>query len=370
MEQVRATPAADRDRSLDALKGFLIILVVLGHVPLKLFFSGLESSQEYLFISRAIASLDIYFYHMPLFMALGVFFIRSLSLREAKKHFMTIVVPFAFWRLINLPLKFLATGLPGATNAIAGLVVGNFAFLGSPLWFLPALFALKLIFGGGLALRQRLPKTQFSIVIVVATVLWSIYFYYSPVIAAYHVAGYIPWGIDIAVYLLPYAVIIRWLYLHAEKFKYSRLVAVAAIIAGDLLISHFEAIKTISAFPAVIDLAQYSVAFTVPGFIGLIVMSGGILLLFRDTDPGLLLMRGFAFLGRYSFPIYLLSGLLIAEATKGLGFLFQHQPQVHNPMAVLLLTCLTILGLIAIPVVVSRLAMRVSTKFRYVGFTA
>ena len=124
---VAGTPK--RDLYLDALKGFAIALVVLGHS-----------------IQSSVANYDgnmlfrvIYSFHMPLFMFLGGA-VASLNPREMNWKFLErklyqLVVPFVSWYLV----AYLLTNAHSTTGFGAYIRQG----VGSPdhgLWFLPVLF--------------------------------------------------------------------------------------------------------------------------------------------------------------------------------------------------------------------------------------
>jgi fucose 4-O-acetylase-like acetyltransferase len=78
-----------RNLKIDTLKGFLIILVVIGHIPFSYF-----SLQTITPIT--IFSSWLYFFHMPLFLAISTLFIKA-NIKWLGKRFLLILSPYLFW---------------------------------------------------------------------------------------------------------------------------------------------------------------------------------------------------------------------------------------------------------------------------------
>lgn len=160
--ETAAVPAAQtgkRDAHLDALKGFAIALVVLGHS-----------------IQTSVANWDdnvafrvIYSFHMPLFMFLGGA-VASLNPRPMNWKFLErklyqLVVPFVAWYLLSY-----------LTGAYHTMTFGTYIQRGieSPdygLWFLPVLF---LNFCCLALVKQLEPKLKLFSYLLVWVVLWLI----------------------------------------------------------------------------------------------------------------------------------------------------------------------------------------------------
>lgn len=123
---------AGRDRGIDALKGFAILLVVLGH--------SLEIADPGLFVPNASfrhhLAILIYAFHMPLFMFLAGY-VASGKKAKVGKNFMRLIVPFFTWMLVKF---FIFT--PPAKFGELGSYVGNgvWSMANAPLWFLWVLF--------------------------------------------------------------------------------------------------------------------------------------------------------------------------------------------------------------------------------------
>ena len=147
-----ATPSfAPRLKYIDALRGFAIILVVIGHA---LQFGTENPDDNILF-------LLIYAFHMPLFMFISGFvysgFTRSIP-TELRYKIFSLLLPFLAW----LPVTFLWTNV-GSTPVSITSFVG--AVIASPdaggLWFLWLLFLINMVLLAG---RSIVPEKPFPIV--------------------------------------------------------------------------------------------------------------------------------------------------------------------------------------------------------------
>ena len=127
---------------LDSLRGFAMLMVVLGHV------SAMSSN----------AVLWIYAFHMPLFfMISGVVFryskyksLKECVIDKAKK----LLLPYVFLFLINFPFWFVNWKILGSSSAtplgmLEGFLTANHAIgymTSTVLWFLPCLFLVSILF--------------------------------------------------------------------------------------------------------------------------------------------------------------------------------------------------------------------------------
>ncbi|MHB8893693.1 MAG: acyltransferase family protein [Candidatus Geothermincolia bacterium] len=130
-------PGSGRDTGIDALKGFAIILVVLGHC--------FEIADPGLFVPNASfrhhLATFIYTFHMPLFIFLAGYVMSGKTVRVGRS-FLRLMVPFFTWML----LKFFLTTPIGSYGRIArysGDTVWGMA--NAPLWFLWTLFFCYLL---------------------------------------------------------------------------------------------------------------------------------------------------------------------------------------------------------------------------------
>lgn len=127
----------ERDKSIDALRGLAIMLVVLGHC---IQYSGIDFDKNIFFRL-------IYSFHMPLFMFISgyvSFFSNEKIILNFKKRSFLLLMPFLSWGMIN----FIKSVLIGTDQwSKAGLFLFN--LLNHPddngLWFLWILFLISII---------------------------------------------------------------------------------------------------------------------------------------------------------------------------------------------------------------------------------
>lgn len=153
---------------IDDAKALAIFLMILGHLP----------------IGDTLATL-IYGFHMPLFFIIsGMFFNPDRSLYDhMKKGFKQLMIPYLCFEFINLSICWISpymhpelyygmSGLNVFKAAVLGIFLGqdyvsSISFLPSgPLWFLVALFNMRVIF----AVLCKLFRNKYLLTIV-ATVL-------------------------------------------------------------------------------------------------------------------------------------------------------------------------------------------------------
>ncbi len=128
-------PGSGRDAGIDALKGFAILLVVLGH--------SLEIADPGLFVPnpsfRHHLGTLVYTFHMPLFIFLSGYVMTGGKVRVGRS-FVRLMVPFFTWML----LKFLFTRSDyGRFARYVGDTLWGMA--NEPLWFLWTLFFCYLL---------------------------------------------------------------------------------------------------------------------------------------------------------------------------------------------------------------------------------
>ncbi|TRX13403.1 acyltransferase family protein [Flavobacterium gawalongense] len=323
-----------RDFNLDFLKGFLIILVVYGHIPFE-FFSIEKSS-----LLSNIGSL-IYFFHMPLFFTVSALFIKS-SYDWLIKRASLILAPYLFWFFYGNRRIFIEN-----TDVFFGkLFMGNWHSIESVLWFLPALFSLNVLvflFYKGTGL--------FKSILFMGSLLT---FVFANKIIVVH--NLIPFGLDVALYIFLLTYFIRFTYENKnliEKFNIPLLMIMTII--SFLLLFQLEPIKTHTQWHSRVDLAQFSVPTTIVGYISFMILNISIFILFLKIKSNHML----AFIGTYSFPIFLMHLMILYR----LPMLFKFDNLVSN----LLFMVITFILSITVPIVVSRVLMRISDKFKYIG---
>lgn len=128
-------PDSGRDLGIDALKGFAILLVVLGH--------SLEIADPGLFVPNAsfrhhVATL-VYTFHMPLFIFLAGCVMSGKKVRVGKS-FVRLIVPFFAWMILRFFIFF-----PNYGEIYRFVARGVWRMDNAPLWFLWTLFMCYLL---------------------------------------------------------------------------------------------------------------------------------------------------------------------------------------------------------------------------------
>ncbi|MBD5517658.1 MAG: acyltransferase family protein [Lachnospiraceae bacterium] len=132
----------NRDKTVDILRGFGIVLMIMGHIKI-----GAQPYDQYF-------SIWYHGFHMPLFYVVsGYFFVRSnvdegdFIFRKAR----TLLVPYLFWGIFHIIYSFLEGGgeagvlYSNIINLLVNPTVAGVPIAGA-LWFLPALFWINVIY--------------------------------------------------------------------------------------------------------------------------------------------------------------------------------------------------------------------------------
>ena len=198
---------------LDILKGFGIILVVIGHV-----------------YSNQTISGWIYSFHMPLFfMAAGCVYKQKPVLIVLKRRFQTIVIPYfsfgmlvlIYWQLIerrfrNSDMSFI--------SALLGLLSGQYDYLdfNVHLWFLPCFFVTVIFYNVMVSIGEK--KLTW-----VVSALMSVAYVHVPFQG-------LPWGIDRVFRYIGFYAIGNILTEGGIEKKVEEYSAISKVIAGIFLL--------------------------------------------------------------------------------------------------------------------------------------
>lgn len=137
----------NRIEYIDLIKGFTILLVVLGHIyqynnPIKIW---------------------IYSFHMPLFFIISGFFAKNnINLNKLlMKKFKSLIIPYISFGCCIILLMFLTEGL---SDELKTYIVFFITGVGrDALWFLPALFVAELLFNVISKIKNNIIKCAFFI---------------------------------------------------------------------------------------------------------------------------------------------------------------------------------------------------------------
>jgi hypothetical protein len=225
----------------------------------------------------------------------------------------------------------------------AKLFMGNWASLESIFWFLPALFSLNVL------VFLFYKGKKFTLIISSLFV-----FVFSSKIMLVH--NFIPFGLDVALYIFILTYLMRLLYENRNlREKLSIPLLMIMILISSFLIFYFEPIKTHTQWYSRIDLAQFSVPITIVGYISFIILNLSIFLFFLKIKSNQIL----ALVGTYSFPIFLMHLMILYK----LPLLFKFDNNIYN----LFFMVVTFILSIVVPIIFSKVLMKISEKFKYIG---
>lgn len=125
---------------IDILRGFAILLVVLGHAldPANILTDSVVwCNYTYIFI---------YSFHMPLFFAISGFCMFNVDnyAQFIKKKVRYILVPYFVFNIIIIPLRIVLPQFSLVSNSIKDCIVSMLVY-GGEIWFLYVLFEIFLI---------------------------------------------------------------------------------------------------------------------------------------------------------------------------------------------------------------------------------
>lgn len=153
---------ADRNPSIDILRGYLIVCVVLGHLVLGS-------------VHDNVIRYSIYAFHMPLFIGLSGYLINPLSLQA--NGFLSVLA--RYWHRVLLPFLIAFLFYTGVL-IFHGIDEGRIStkillsYLSTPyyhLWFVPTLVIWVLAFWT--ILKLKLPLILVLSICLIASLLWS-----------------------------------------------------------------------------------------------------------------------------------------------------------------------------------------------------
>jgi fucose 4-O-acetylase-like acetyltransferase len=316
----------ERSQAVDLLKGVMIILVVAGHVPAPTGNFWIPLFQECL-----------YMFHMPAFFILG-----SLYLKSFKKELISaipLLVCYVFWVVLH------RRDLDIAAQVI---IYSNWNTLKSILWFLPAIISFKL-------LLSFQPKNTYWRIGVLGLLGFCSILFHNQLQVAHQ---YIPWGLDIAFYLIPIALIAKF---HFD-FEMPRTIMAISDMQKYVLFTIIFLIFSILFFIRVplntftvwqhrLDLAQFSV----PSFEGYFYLTFMMLAMIGiakiKVEKNII-----SFIGRKSLSIFIFH-LLVIELIK--KYLF--------PVDNIFTWALVIIVSIILCMSISTVLLKISRQFRYIG---
>ena len=331
---------AKRDPKIDSLKGFLIISVIIGHWNHSIF---------------ETINFDVYYYHVPMFLGISLFFIPDFSQSFLLKRMSILLIPYILWSIspgfqtIFLHPKSLFTD---RVINLGNILMGNFHYLKSIIWFIPCLFTANILYSGIKIFKNLLTP--------VFTTLFIIFFIYYDRIAIIHVQGFIPFGIDIFIYLFPYFLSLIYIYqLKSFLVVKQYWIFLLPIILSAYLIFKFEPIKLHADFHHQIDLAQFSMPTTIIGYFSMTLLSISILLFFCNAPA----LKFLSTIGYYSMPIYFFHLTIMKYIKMLYDTYLLHQNLISSFF--IYLACILVILLLSI--LVNNILFKISKQFKYFG---
>lgn len=330
-----AISESERDQGLDALRGFLILCVVVGHLPLGIFLGFQPWWWGWL-------NESIYLFHIPLFFALSCCFARP-DWRSLVKSVGTILVPYALW----FGFQQFQVLYQKPSVWLAWLARGNFDALQSTLWFLPALASVRVL---AALVEATSPRPVHAIGWLG---LWFAAFAALPWIITHH--QIIPFGLDVALLCLPYI----WFVLFVERTRL-RIASVSPIgwwllaLGVGMLLYTIEPLKTHSPWHKRVDLAQLSLPQSLDHYLIWMGLGAAWWMAVRRSTS-----RFLALLGRHSLPIFLLHYEVFKWFMVNPGRLAGGPGYISLTYVIML----AVLG----PVALSWVARRIWTGSRWIG---
>ena len=154
-----------RNYKLDALKMFLIICVILGHVPLLNGFINIGLPEKYDVLTHTIVR-GIYAFHMPLFVLLSGYFSKKKTMYEQLVSSLKLLKLFVAFQILDIVIQ---SFIYGNTPSFYRFFHPCFA-----LWYLLCLFYWRI-------LLAIIPKVWNSKWIVAASVAISLAIGFMPI---------------------------------------------------------------------------------------------------------------------------------------------------------------------------------------------
>lgn len=340
-----------RDLRIDGLKGFLILAVIWGHIGvLSSMITTADTSLWERFVLHVSVWVPVNYFHMALFFALSILFVQPFSAKLLKKKSLVLLLPYLFWFIWPIRDSLLLHPVEIGWN----IIFGNWDHLLSILWFLPACFSVNIYY----ALYRKYQNRSWRWLFWFA---WVTVFILIRSIAPLH--AWIPFGVDLAVYLFPYLWMVDQIYQRRSWIQQQSiwylLLLVPAYLASIRLIDYFEPIKQYSHYWTKIDLAQLNVPFTVPGLFGFMLLSAVICVAFLRLPP----LPGLAKIGRYTLPIYLFHLMVLGK----LALAFNQTQLFANPWVFCLAMLAVFPTTVFISIGVSKLLSKLSPYAKYIG---
>jgi fucose 4-O-acetylase-like acetyltransferase len=337
-------PAArGRDAGIDSLRGILILLVVIGHFPSRVF-----ANPDVIRLFGDLASY-IYLFHIPAFFALsGILSTRPKSLRSLLMAQLPLFTAFVFWSVLSRWELLRSGDLEGLAMLV---FFGNWHTVHGVTWFLPALISTRLLVGFWLWARSwgKGALLLASVAVVATHAFWT------------SVNEWIPYGLTIAFYFLPVVAAGRVVHQHLKDSSPTvvKIIAACLFLSASIGLYRLEPLQTFGGFTHRVDLAQFNVCADILNYVLLAVMIMSLVAYFSKAR-GEELTRT---IGLFGMPIFLLHPKILTMLTSKIP----HVDTLIKAIGALVLSVVvSVIIAIAVSLVFSRALPSLS---RYLGMT-
>jgi hypothetical protein len=188
---------------------------------------------------------------MAAFFGLSALFVRPGGVHEILAAQRFLLVAFFFWALLGFAVDLVRRdAVPTLTDAIElGGILGfaNWSHIQGVLWFLPAVISLRVLISAYLSVSKA---GQAALLAAAAVVVLA-----APAIAAFH--DDVPWGFDIALYMLPAALLCRAAF--SWTFPGQTYAGLIVFIGAVALLAVLEPAASFNGYTHRVDFAQFNV---------------------------------------------------------------------------------------------------------------
>ena len=335
-----------RDKSVDILKGVLIILVIMLH-------NNPAGSEVF---SNSIAIL-----RMPLFIAVSCIFLKPFSFTFLKRRVLLVLLPYF---ILEAQAYIFENYFESLWNQTFFIYPANYVHL----WFLPVIFVVNV--GMSIFLKFNLIENTtkgriFFFFLLTTSTLISVF---NEEIANMAFQNYVTLGIIILFFLAPLIVVIHRIWIHKPfKESWSNFIIFSFIFVSSLLFyaKFFGDHKVLNfiyfEFPSI-------------EFLPLLYMMTISVFLSLQTLPKKLSI--FVYVGQHSYPIYILHWSIMSCLQ---GLLFDEMYLIiddvlDSPEALAAANVFYHLSLyafiVAIAIITSKILLSISPNFKYIGMTS
>ena len=345
----------NRDRIIDTVRGIGITAIVIGHLCYDMPFRD---------DSRLVLFKIIYSFHVMIFFILAGHIVKraigKYSLREyTKKRFLRLLIPYLSFVLLNILSNIIHNHLsslvgvsplyPQITlrNVAGAFIMSNDLFMNrlgifGSFWFFPAYFLCNVIFFVLLNVKHMALRIPLVLLILPAL---SIFF------TDYLGHSSIPWGVNIALLVLPF----MWIGTYYESFEGLLYKVRNPFVILAMIALHVSIIAS-GGYASLMHIFSFDNYFV---FYFLAILGYFWVLLVAMNIADSLLGKTLAYIGSYTLPIFGMHRLIIDYASFFRDYFFT------SYLTAFIFYLLTLVLAIVIPVIVTRIIIENSKRLKF-----